>query len=264
MPPVIEPPNTVKLCSNILIWSDAGVGKTTLASTASGRKLWIQFDPQGVASIANRRDYNVLDLSGEGATSAMMEFNKVDPYGIGRFLTNNPEFETVVIDSATALAHLALVYGVTKAGGSSNIDVPGMNGYGVRNNIMRRVVASMMQLCAAKGRNLILTTHESAPDRDQASGNVTSVTMALSANIANDVSLRFNEVWFMKDTGRERLIYVRPHGVYKPMKTRMFDTSGGSSFAWNYNADTLEGDGIAQWWSRWLSNDGRKIALPKK
>ena len=29
----------------------------------------------------------------------------------------------------------------------------------------------------------------------------------------------------MKDTGKERQIYVRPFGVWKPMKSRMFDTN---------------------------------------
>jgi hypothetical protein len=263
MPATIERPTQDNFNFNALIWGDSGVGKSTLASTAPGQKLWVQFDHQGITSIANRSDLHLLDFSGESASTTMIQFQNVDPYGIGKFLHFNPGVETVVVDSMTALAHMALVYGVTKAGGRSNIDVPGIQGYGVRNNIMRRVAVSLLQTCAANNRNLIMTTHEGSPDKEETTGNITSITMALSAGIANDVSLRFNEVWFMKDDGRQRTIYVRPWGVYKPMKTRMFMAEKQASFRWDYDADTLQGDGIAEWWTEWKLNGGRKIALPK-
>ena len=262
--PSIQQPGMDQPRFNMLVWGDSGCGKTTLASTAPGQKLWVQFDTQGVTSIANRTDVHLLDLSGATSTSNMMEFNKVDPFGITKFLKDHPQVETVVIDSVTALAHQALVYGVTKAGGQSNVDVPGMNGYGTRNNVMRRVVIAIMQICAANERHMIMTTHEGAPDKEEKTGNVLGITMSLSANLANDVALRFNEVWFMKDHGTARRIYVRPWGVYKPMKTRMFATVGNvTSFDWLYDADTLSGDGITEWWTEWKQCGGRKISLPK-
>ena len=247
----------------LLLWGDSGCGKTTLAATAPGVKAWMLFDPQGTTSIAHRNDYKVLDLSGSTANTMMLEFNKIDPYGIRKYLRAHPEVQTVVVDSVTALAFLALQYAVTKAGGNSTLDVPGMNGYGVRNNVMRRVVSSIMQACSECDVNLIVITHEGAPDRDK-EGNTTSITMALSSNLANDVSLRFNEVWWMKDNGEKHTIYVRPWGLYKPMKSRMFSTQGNaSSFVWDYDADALVGEGISDWWQAWVDNGGRKIALPK-
>lgn len=263
MPPSFERPSLERMRFNMLVWGDSGCGKTTLASTAPGEKLWVQFDPQGVASIANRSDVHVLDLAGETPTSTMIEFNKPDPYSIGRFLKDNPQVETVVVDSMTALVHMAQVYAVTKAGGKSSYDVPGINGYGVRNNILRRVAASLHQVCAMYDRSIIMTTHEGAADKEQDSGAIISVTMALSDSVANSVSLRFNEVWYMKDTGREHIIYVRPHGVYRPMKSRMFEQTGPTNFNWLYDAATRKGDGIAEWWTQWQSNGGNKIALPK-
>jgi len=261
--PSIERPGMDQPRFNMLVWGDSGCGKTTLASTAPGEKLWIQFDPQGVTSIANRSDVHLLELSGSTPNSIVIEFNKTDPFGIAAFLKDKPQVETVVIDSVTALSQIALAYAVTRAGGNSNIDVPGMNGYGTRNNVMRRVVIAIMQICAANSRHMIMTTHEGAPDKDDKAGTVLSVTMSLSSNLANDVAMRFNEVWFMKDHGNARRVYVRPWGVYKPMKTRMFSaSSGASAFDWKYDADTLSGDGIAEWWSQWCNNGGKKINLP--
>jgi hypothetical protein len=246
----------------LLVWGDSGCGKTTLAATAPGEKAFIQFDPQGVASIAHRTDCHVLDLSGYSANSCMLEFNTIDPFGMKKWIKERPNVGTVVVDSVTALAFLALQYAVTKAGGNSNVDVPGMHGYGVRNNVMRRVVVSIMQMCAELDKHLIVVTHEGAPDKDT-QGNITSITMALSTNLANDVSLRFNEVWWMKDSGEARTLYVRPWGHYKPMKSRMFmSTDTTRSFVWKYDADALTGDGIAQWFEAWQSNGGRKIPLP--
>jgi len=247
----------------LLVWGASGCGKTTLAATAPGTKAIIQFDPQGATSIANRKDFYVLDLSGSTYNSAMMEFNNPDPFGIKAFINSHPEVETIVIDSITTLAFLALQYAVTKAGGSSNIDVPGMNGYGVRNNVMRRVVQSIMQISSELKKHLIVITHEAAPDTDT-QGNQTAITMSLSQSLANDVALRFNEVWFMLDTGAERQIYVRPFGVRKPMKSRMFQSQKDAKFTWHYNADALVGEGISDWFGQWQLNGGEKIPLPTK
>lgn len=247
----------------VLVWGGSGCGKTTLASTAPGHKMYFQFDNQGHTSIANRDDIVLLDLSGSTYRTTMMEFNKTDPFGMKAFILANPEVETIVVDSITTLAFLALQHAVTIAGGKSSIDVPGQNGYGVRNNIMRRVVQSIMQIASETDKHLVVITHDKEGDQDD-NGKTIEITMSLSSALANDVSLRFNEVWFMRDTGKERQIYVRAFGVWKPMKTRMFDASSATQFVWHYNADTLTGDGIADWFTQWKETGGKKIPLPKK
>jgi hypothetical protein len=247
----------------LLVWGASGCGKTTLAATAPGMKAIIQFDPQGATSIANRDDFYLLDVSGGSYNSVMMEFNNADPFGMKAWIAAHPDVETIVIDSITTLSFLALQYAVTKAGGKSNIEVPGMNGYGTRNNVMRRVVQVIMQIASELKKHLIVITHEAAPDKDD-TGRTTEITMSLSASLANDVSLRFNEVWHMKDTGTERQIYTRTFGVWKPMKSRMFETRQAGHFVWHYNADALEGEGIADWFTAWQRNGGMKLQLPTK
>ncbi len=258
--PTIIKPDFSNTRMYLLVWGASGCGKTTLAATAPGTKLIVQFDPQGSTSIANRDDFYLLDVSGTTITTTMMEFQNADPFGIKAFVKAHPDVETIIIDSITTLAYVALQYAVTKTS-NSTIDVPGMHGYGTRNNVMRRVVQVIMQVCSELQKHLIVITHESAPDKD-AAGNTRAITMSLSEALANDVSLRFNEVWFMQDTGTERLIYVRAHGVWKPMKSRMFVSTQATHFSWAFNADALSGDGISEWFMQWQQNGGKKIPLP--
>ena len=47
----------------------------------------------------------------------------------------------------------------------------------------------------------------------------------------------------------------------KPMKTRLFNADR-PQFAWHFDANTLIGEGIADWWEAWKQNGGKKIDLP--
>ena len=47
----IEKPTDMLARMSMILWGDAGCGKTTLAATAPGRKLFIALDPDGDMSI---------------------------------------------------------------------------------------------------------------------------------------------------------------------------------------------------------------------
>lgn len=246
----------------MLVWGNSGVGKTTLAATGPGHKAWILFDPRGVSSIAHRTDYSVLDLTTASPRSIVDEFNQAaDPFGIHVFLNQLPQGErTVVVDSATMLAEASLVYAAAIQK-NSTFFIPGRHGYGTRNQVVRRVVSVMMQACSAANAHLVVITHQGSPTQEEG-GPITSISMSLSDALANDVALRFSEVWHMQDSGGARMIYVRKHGYYEPMKSRMFDSRARTSFVWKYDADELVGEGLATWHERWQANGGRKIPLP--
>jgi hypothetical protein len=247
----------------MLIWSDAGVGKTTLAATAPGNKLFVMFDPDGALSLSDRADVRVLDLSDRNHVMVMGEFRKDDPFQLTRYLTANPDIETVVIDSVTTLAYAALREAVGHAQNkNSTMESPGINGYAWRNATVLRACTSVMTVTKRLGRNVIFLTHEAAPDRDT-EGRIVSITMALSEGTANQVGLRLNEVWWMQDTNGVREISVRPCKQRKPMKSRLFLTEGNkTTFTWHYNPETLIGEGIADWFHMWQANAGKKIPLP--
>ena len=242
----------------MLLWGDSGSGKTTLAATAPGTKLFLMLDPGGDLSLADRNDIAVLNLASESPTKLITQFGLADPYGIGKILLLRPDIETVVVDSMTTLAYAALQNSVMF--NKSTIERPGMHGYTYRNASVLRATIAIMRLCAEHKRHLILITHEGAADRNS-EGVPISITMALSEGTANQVGLRFNEVWNLSDTGTERRIAIRPCRLRKPMKSRLF-VSDKPEFVWHYNADTQQGEGIAEWYHAWQAGGGKKLALP--
>jgi hypothetical protein len=259
----IMPPSAENMQLSMLLWGDSGSGKTTLAATAPGTKLYLLFDPGGDLSLAGRVDVLVLDLSSESSTKVMAQFRAADPYNLGKILQERPDIETVVVDSMTALSYVALQEAVARAGGSKiSIEQPGMQGYTYRNALMLRITVAIMRICSLHKKHLILVTHEGNADRNT-EGVITSVTMALSDGVANQVGLRFNEVWHVTDTGTEHRIAVRPCRLRKPMKTRLF-SADKPEFEWRFNPDTLVGEGIADWYHEWQKGTGKRLPLPTR
>lgn len=244
----------------MLLWGDAGCGKTVLASTAPGKKLWIQFDPDGILSLAGRDDFVALDLSGEKHT--IVDALKSDnPFGLEKFLKDNPDIETVVVDSLTALAVLATENAVAVVNSATN-ENPGLKGYGHRNAVTLRIVTSLMRLTKRLNRHIIFISHEDTATVDD-KGVVQFISLALGGKQVNQIALSLSEVWWMQDTGKERRIAVRPCRTRKPMKSRMFDATTSPEFVWKYNAEDWKGHGIKDWFEAWKKGSGRKIQLPK-
>ena len=258
----ISPPTTDGALMNVLLWGDSGSGKTTLAATAPGTKLFVMLDPGGALSLTDRDDVEVLDLSAESGVKLMSQFRTNDPYNLTQYLRQRLDVQTVVLDSATSLAYAALQEAVTKAGGKSTMEQPGMHGYTYRNGSILRVVVALMRICAVERRHFIVITHEGNADRNE-DGAVISVTMALSDSVANQVGLRFNEVWHISDVGTERRIAIRPCRLRKPMKTRLFGAPQ-PEFVWHYNPDTKVGEGITDWYRAWQVSGGKKLPMPTR
>jgi hypothetical protein len=206
-----------------------------------------------------RDDVLVMNLSGEKHT-VTDKFMNDDPFGLEKFLKEHTEIETVVFDSATAYAVLCSENAVANVN-SAKTENLGLKGYGHRNARVLRALVSMMRLTKRLNKHFIIITHEDSPQTNE-EGVTLQITMALGGKMADSLGLQLSEVWHMSDTGKERRIAVRPVRFYKPMKTRMFDSTNGE-FVFRYNADTGEGEGIAHWHEKWKANGGAKIPLPK-
>jgi len=270
----LSAPNEKAQRISMLLWGSAGCGKTTLASTAPGKKLWINFDPDGTASIANRakarNDIIVLDLSAE-KDNIVEAFKKSDTTlikNIEKVLTENPDIETVVLDSVTSFGDKALSHGVyaaqsTSKGKGATLEDPGFAGYGNKNTWTRLLVKHLLEVTGKLNRHMIFIAHEDKPEKND-QGAVLFITIMLGSSLSEQVPLQISEVWAMTDTGKERRIAVRPCRSRKPMKTRMFiANSSEPEFKWNYDADKLEGEGIADWYAAWKENGFSKLQLPK-
>ena len=89
------------------------------------------------------------------------------------------------------------------------------------------------------------------------------VSILVGGKLPNEIPIKFSEVWYLEDTSKERKITIRSNRMRKPMKSRMFKQGGDSDFAWKFDPETWTGEGISDWYQRWVDNNGQKIALPK-
>ena len=244
---------------SMLLWGSSGSGKTTLASTAPGRKLLVNFDPDGSSSIANRDDVDVVDFSASG--SAITEkFKQANTLGLKAALD---DYDTIIVDSLTSVQALCLEKGIAGVKGAT-VERPSPGAYGTRNALTLQLVMNMLRMTGAANKHIIFIAHEGAPVTN-AEGLVMHISMMLGGQLPENASLNFSEVWALSDTGRERRIAVRPIRNRKPMKTRMFATpnANDAEFKSPFDADKLEGEGIAEWYGKWVDAGYSKIGVPK-
>lgn len=253
---------------SMLLWGRSGCGKTVLASTAPGPLLWINFDPDGVASLARRDDIEVVDFSNVG-------FDKVPSFKTGEavesqlrtYLTQQSDCATVVVDSMTSFSQLAMTYAVMsgKASGGqfkASMEIPGMQGYGIRNRLVLDAVNMFLRVTGQLQRNLILICHEDSPKMNS-EGVVQSITILLGGTLPEEVPLKISEVWHLLDTNGKRTIGIRPYAARSPMRTRMFRHSGlVTNFPFLYDQQTGKGDGIKTWYDKWKETGFTKIPTP--
>lgn len=248
----------------MLIWGVAGCGKTTLASTAPGKKLWLSFDDGGTDSIAHRDDILVVNLAHE-KNNIIDKFKRDDGLGLGKLLEEHPDIETVVVDSTTRLSQMALEHmiaqGIHK---SAKLELPGMGSYGGRNALLLRMFVDVMNVTGKHNRNVIFISHEAEPKTNE-DGHVLAITMALGGQLPSLTTQKLGEVWLLQDIKGERKIHVRPFRVYKPMKSRMWNLSPNKpgEFVWKYDIDNPDPKyEIATWYKQWRDGGGKKIDLP--
>lgn len=261
----IETPQQRRKRLSLLVWGKSGSGKTTLAATAPGRKLWINFDPDGVDVLTDRDDVELLDFAPK-PDMIVEQFKEDDPLRITRYLEQHPEIETVVFDSLTTFGNKALSHGILKAqktakGKYATIEDPGFAGYGNKNTWTRLAIAKMLKATGTVKRNIIFIAHEDKPLLDK-DGNVVSISIMLGSALNEQVPIDFGEVWNLSDTGRERRIAIRNCRFRSPVKSRIFLTNGDPEFEWTYDSIKNEGEGIADWYKEWVEGDGQKINLP--
>lgn len=252
------PPNMA-----ILLWGEAGAGKTTLACTGPGNKLLCNFDPRGPTSVAFRSDTSVADYSSHG-TKIVEEFKKSDPFGLSKVLD---EYDTLILDSLTTVGDLTVARGIelnagTIPGKGAMVERPSPAAYQARNNLILALVSNLLRLCNSLNKHLIVIAHEGAKEKDD-NNNVVSIPMYLGGQLPAQVGVRFSEIWALYELNKKKHVAIRPCRNRGPVKTRMFVTTGEPEFPWQYDPETDKGMTIAQWHEQWLKSGKRKIPLPK-
>ena len=243
-----------------LLWGPAGTGKTTLACTAPGKKLLVNFDPDGQASVAGWPDVDVLDLSDATNSQVVEGFKRTnDPLGLAAVIEN---YDTIIVDSLTNVGHKALMHAISIAP-KATLEFPGIPAYAIRNMYMVQLVKNVLALTNKYSKHCIFIAHEGAPTMND-EGMVMHITMSLSGDMPNRTALDFSEVWYIMEANKGRRILIRPGRTRKPMKTRMFDTTGEIEFEWDFDPEDQTGMRIDQWYAAWQENGLKKLPVPKK
>lgn len=243
---------------SMLLWGLAKCGKTTLAGTAPGQKLWINFDPDGLDSLRGREDITFADYSSTKPGVIVPKCINDNCLDLAHFLKAHSEIETVVVDSITFFTYKAQEHTCTEKG--LKFEEPGQRGYTVKNNYTNKFVRNINTICKEAGVNIIFIAHENAPEKDE-KGNVLGIGLALSPSLATAFSALPSEVWHVRDDNAKRFIAVRPCRLRSPMGSRMFDASTAPEFQWKYDAVVNKGQGITDWFNAWKQR-GHKIPLP--
>lgn len=264
----VQPLDTRVERLSMLLWGKSGCGKTVLASTAPGRIMWINFDPDGVASLRRSDSILAVDMSSIGHDKVpTFRSGDVIEAQLRTLLTQHPDVATIVVDSVTSFAQLALSHAVLsgKANGSSfkaSMEAPGMAGYGIRNRLVLDAINMLLRVTGALGRNIVLICHEDTP-KTGPDGAIISVTLLLGGSLPEEVPLKISEVWHLADNDGRRVIGIRPYAMRAPMRTRMFQHAGRiTSFPLLYDQNTGKGDGISTWFDKWKDTGFNKINVP--
>lgn len=264
----------------ILLWGPATVGKTCFAATAPHDKLWLSFGDNEHVSVAHRKDVHVVNLHTLELNALFKHAQSDNPFGLDKFLAENENFGTVVVDSATALAYRALQKSVlldkigAGRGFSPTMEAPGIAAYGGRNAIVLEVLTGILRVTAKHNCHVVICAHEADPTMKQIQGPggssqevIDYIGVMLGGQLVNNVTWRLSEIWYMSQENQQRSLMVRPSRKRRPCKTRMFQQRDAApEFELHYDPD-LPDDGqptIASFYEQWIENEKRRIPIPEK
>lgn len=250
----------------MLLWGKAASGKTVLASTAPGKKLWLQFDPSGTASLRRTNDILVADF-------AHYKAMQLENFKQGNIMESDllklikaEGINTIVADSLTSFGQMALQYGIAtgkanRGAFKASIEQPGQTGYGVRSAMVLDFCSMLLRVAQDTGAHCIFIAHDQEVMDDD--GHIKEITLSLGGQGRTLLPNKISEIWMLQDDGKKRSIYTRAHGLWRPMRSRMFLTPDNTTnFRWTYDQDKGTGEGIATWYERWSTAGFNKIAIP--
>ena len=255
----ITTPSTQVKRMSMIIWGPSGAGKTTLAATAPRPILWVNFDPDGTSSLMDQADIFIADMSMSNP-NVVETFKHDNAGGIKNILDEHPEIQTIVFDGITSFNAMALKHAVTQVRGAS-MEAPTLQGYGRRNSYTMQGIMAVIKATGALNKHCIFIAHEDVPVKDELTGAM-QVSILVGGKMQSEIPINLSEVWHLEDTGKNRKITIRSSRLRKPMKTRMFVASGDSDFTWDFNPEKWKGEGIKDWYDKWVQNKGKKIDLP--
>lgn len=237
----MQPTSSADLITRVagIIWGDSKTGKTTWAMSLPGRKLLINFDPDGYLSVASRDDFDVLDLSILPVGEQIDQAKKAATY----IVENKDKYQSVILDSVTTLVAATTKDAINRGVGKSTkfsptLDTPGLVAYGSRNAHAMDVIEKVLRATGINRQHCFFIAHADDPEYDEDGKNVLRQTMMLGAKVRQGAALRVSEIYYLGlATQNRRTIYTAPFGVLTPMGSRIFDTAKVPRFDLRYTID---------------------------
>ncbi len=258
---------------SLLLWGPAGCGKTVWACSLPGRKLLINFDPDGPSSLGDRDDIIIIDLSGEKHTVVDKFKTDDDPllplagksFRLSKILIDL-DISGVIVDSCSAFSQLATDQGISVTKGAT-VERPSPGAYGARNALTLRMMSGILRTTKRFNRHVIFITHEDDAGVRNSEGELLHITMLIGGKLGSQTALQISEVWHMGDDGKQRKVMIRPARMRKPMKTRMFSADSTIEFTCKYKQfgpDAPYGEhSLASFIEEWEEHGHAKIQVPK-
>ena len=266
----MQPTSSADLITRVagIIWGDSKTGKTTWAMSLPGRKLLINFDPDGYLSVASRNDFDVLDLSVLPVGEQIDQAKKAATY----IVENAAKYQSVIVDSITSLVMAAQSDAIIRGVGKSNtfqpsIDAPGLVAYGARNGHTVDVVSKLLRATGINKQHCFFIAHADDPEYDAKGENIIKQTIMVSAKPRNSIALKVSEIYHLGlASGNRRTVYTAPFGVLTPMGSRIFDTAKVPRFDLRYTIDKPDDqqpDSLTSIIAAFQKNKAKLTGVPK-
>ena len=215
----------------ILVYGDAGAGKTVFAAGAPYPILYCDFD--GKISSAARfyasdtervSNIEVVSLTPQMQDDPMTEFNRQISALIKMQKEKNYPFKTLVIDSITTFSSAVLHHIVKTNPGIKRVitkqgEQPGMQDYGILKREFQRLIPGLLTL----DMNVIMLGHVSV-EKDETTGEIIR-SVLMDGSFAQQLPIYFEEVYRAyveeKNGVRSYLAQTRPDSKFSKLRSQI-------------------------------------------
>jgi phage nucleotide-binding protein len=224
----------------LLLYGDAGEGKTCFATSFPGPTLLLDFDGKADSAALFHRGKPVLDnidvmeLAANMVDDPIDAMNKlIDQQLVPAQKTGEMKYKTIILDSITTFSTACLAHIIKTNPGIKRVPCkqgvqPGMQDYGILKREFQKLVPGILSLDC----NIIMTAHISVT-KDDLTGQIVRGPI-MDGSFSDMLPIYFKEVWKLGVDKEKRVAQTQTDFKYKcrsqiPGLPNPFDITAGYS-----------------------------------